>query len=1689
MAEQKKRDINDVKSLALTGLVLGPIAIGLGIGFKDGIAAMQANKPVLSPSVGGKPNYLEMIGRDIGRNTQTNIARALQGAKTQLQKGLSDIDSADFAKKLYEAGPQRNALIAAYKNILNSPYLGLSPDMLQAEENDILASIGSKKGQDFATDMITRIKKRMMEFGPDRQGEFLSELQSEFKRQLKLESALDKSGVSMTMPALEFKHPIETVKLNAAKIKSSTTKGSVGTRVKESLSQLERVLADEGMSNYKFNIYRVTDTRSGGAAYMARVTTNRASFDVPLALRRQGGMKGAPGGLAFISSAKGADVQYKTAVVVGTAMPNMQAAPGMAEDFFISEFRKSIKGLKGGSRDQYAAAAANYLAETYDKGQRLSQFYSPAQESLSTLKAWEIFDIQGFTPGNLEHEKILRSNTAISPLGITQTGLAEGKRYAAGAPTLEKQLTLFNPASMAVSSTVAPQIPITSKFQAVQKETTIVGANKLLNDKLGWMENSLIGYRAQDDLNTAMIQMQQRARTSNLVFYQFEETLDKGIADTYMTRLGLGEGTYLGMPKVYSVTSAPIRGVQAIDSLSNKSTPLMNYLMTQAERQATAGQPLDIRLSRRQLKKFGTLLGRTGGGAIAQLPSDSNIRGIRIMGITKDRKGLLDFSYETEYSPGQFGKMHGLGVKGHVVRPATETMLAREAGETFGGGQRGQGLVTRLLGNAPVSSAIIASDKQIIRTPLGMMGAIWSSSQLALAQFTSLGKGDIEQWASRFHGGRYGTTSMAVQAAKKLASHGVDPTVIAGVVAGAWRTGDERQKRAIELAASKVKGFNTGAFQGALKEAKGFFGVETLGIAKGAELQGGGRPGTFERRTIHGLLQNLKSSGATDEQATTIISDILSRAGGVPAHQQLLTSRVLNTSALSMKGSDRLADLERMAKDFGFDFSVTSKSVSQISNVNLKGEDWFKRSSMVKLKFDTEASRAAALQRFGTDEILVPGQGGLPALEKMRVKRGNEQIALQTEYEKSLQQMLKASVDPTADRSAIESSMEKFQRELTLQTAEVNLGMYSGKIQASTSGRLMSLNMATFPDTYKTMMSQAMKDQLQSAFVTDQPFLNYIENERQRLKVTFGNDINLIQDAQTQLKSKTKAFLFNEDMVDSVMVRHPSLGESHARVTGVRRVISSRQNQALLGFSDVRSFLRKNKFDVSAKGLAQFLSGQGKINAGLKEEFTDIYMGLAGRMKGTESSIYLPESLPGKVTIGGIDGGQRSVVHRFSRATQMFGDFDGDIASLFMTTTGPSNRVMRDVLRGGKAAEAFFRSNIEFRAMQELAKNTQAKRVVGGSTIGGIVDDVYEGVLKLVQGKNVQLYSTALDALRVGTLSMGREKPELARQSLAALDVLEEMLLKSKKATRALNIGDEFAKAVLGDFTKGKRFGPDKQKFLNIVYSHAFEQGAKIDVSANLADFMGNGGTVSSHLDMDETLNFLWDNYQELRNSGGLSGRSIKQIVNTIKREGVDDPRLTKMLENLYEGRHGLVQSAMAESAGVVAPTEIPEFLKRAQAVGDNVLGETKSLLRNPRVLAPLGLGIGAGLLALNAVAPGYSSKPLAAPNETISPATKDAVMSGSILSGLSDVINGEPLMPRSNDIPGVNPHTILPGETYIQPASGQSGRIESTINGIENLQPVQNVIGAMGLRNNHIYIQDNRRPVTKNYIDKFREK
>lgn len=1655
MADNKNDNssgLGSLKNLLFGAAVLGPIGVGLGFAYNKGLGSIASNKGNLSPLTGALANPDAMIGRKVGQKTQDMVKDSLARNKENLAKStIKDVE--DVVSMARTGGPQRAAVVAAFQEMLKSPYLNL-PETTRNNISSRMNVAASGSADDMGTFMRQHVNQVAIGFG-SRRGEFFSEFQGALGRH----SAIQNSLVSTA----GFKHEIG----NSIKMDSDLALATMRNRssiASKNYDAFQALFSEAGMGRQfgAAELYEISHTKFG-TSYMARIRSNGAVFDIPLALARGGNEQmreligKAPGGIAFKPGKATA-----TPVGIGTGATGSFNSLNIeqGEDYVFRLFKNQILPKLRNANTLNAGLLQEKWKELYfDQGQMARTVGSPVLDQQLAKFAWRVAP-EGYDASNRAHATALMSDKRLTELDVSQDRLALNTVMLKGGPSTQTGFLAYSEGDLTAGA----------KIQQIDKSIGYVASNKNISKNLKWTDGSQVGM----DLTQAQVQLQGGSRFSRFIVFE-----DENHAHGYTKDLGIYDGGYLGKTNKVEVDGV-VKSVRL--NMDGKATPLGAHILAKAK--GSVEQDLFITLdelrgfSRYQQSIDGDVKNRRS--ALAYLGVDSSgkpagfelnrrVAGIRITGIQPVADGGYNIIHRTVYEKSKRMKAHSFSLKGTIFDVSNKLLASRLKGEETGIGAHAYGRYTSA--GLHSGNIVFATSKRYGRDKLAQKNQLLTAGTHALNMFGVDGTEAQKMVMSIIKNDKAGTKDMAASLAQLMQKHGVSADINRLVVAGAYQFGAGSKESSAILE-------NIHGGRDALMNSR-FVGVETGGIARPTDVQGGGKIGAIERRTITGFIEQFKSAGLSVDEQVDLLHDITSRTLSSDSPHKFMAAHGMHAFSKEYAGLDGVKDFKNMTSKIGENYSEVTKGLREVADGDFLSSLEYKQAHGLKLDLHTPEAREAAKRVFGTESPVLPGGAISGGLEGLTVKRGGDVKGVSTEYMKSLRTMLNTAANPGAEADEIAQSMDLLKRQIGSIGSELVGKQYADKIIGSSTYALNTLNeTAVDAKRYKHLMDVAKADQFQSVFVTDAGFMNgHVSSMRKH----FGSDIEFNKELIEQTKHHMKQYFF-DGSVDSFALRNPTLGMGHGGAARMRRLGGIAENQRLFEADGVKQFLRQELPGVNGGyTVPKKLSGGDLIHFmrnstdEQKNRFIDMLFKKSSSFMGSTggtAEAFIPVA-HGTMKING-----QSMPVQVSRMNQMYGDVDGDTVTMIMTSRRGSQASMAKLLRGKDPAYAkmFAQNEAEFLGMLHIAKE-QGKALAGEST----ADAATEAYLNQVYGKKIGGFSNSLDSFRVSLLESGGDR-DMNRKALGSLAVLEEYLIKSKKRDVAVNIADQFSEAMAsasrnGDYTWARQ----------IISDNVFEKGRKHSIEIDIKDFAGMNQKTT--FDFDELWDYMTAARERVRKSGGLDFTSTKALANRFldSEEGYTDPSVRRMLSGLASGDHGFFSGAISEAGGVVRGEGIQVLNDIASHVGDTG-ARLSGLLSNKKLLAGAGVAGAVGLFALNMSAPGYSPKPLSGPGETLSPQLQDATMSGSIMTdtraALSSALGGE----RGFDNPpSVNQSTIIDNETMLTP-NGNPGRVEATINGIGQLPGARHVISSMGLQNNHMYLQDNRRPITKNYLDKLLE-
>tara|TARA_B100000131_G_scaffold321606_1_gene372799 strand:- start:17258 stop:22648 length:5391 start_codon:yes stop_codon:yes gene_type:complete len=447
----------------------------------------------------------------------------------------------------------------------------------------------------------------------------------------------------------------------------------------------------------------------------------------------------------------------------------------------------------------------------------------------------------------------------------------------------------------------------------------------------------------------------------------------------------------------------------------------------------------------------------------------------------------------------------------------------------------------------------------------------------------------------------------------------------------------------------------------------------------------------------------------------------------------------------------------------------------------------------------------------------------------------------------------------------------------------------------------------------------------------------------------------------------------------------------------------------------------------------------------------------------------------------GVHYGQLGAARRLdlSMAAGMIGDFDGDLYQLMFP---------------GRKMRKSFHQMSEQVIEQDLIHRTQTRIMVeeskqGIKNLGKMLSTgeglsaarfVYEDAIKERIAKDVGRFDVALDQLRIGIVNTtaGAEKIAMHQQALALLTAVEEVGIKAKKLPRGIEItraGEEALKTFIS--SAGQKAEPLETFIKSYVFGGTeLAKGATtihgVDVSgiADAATRRKIGASLSGmRLDLQGSFDVMRTAAVTAKDIGIEGTKTVRRLSSLAQMDTGQKLRLWNSA--VYEA--GAVQGAFLQGEQT-SLSKLSSHLHK----GSQMIQKASNAFSSTKMVGPLALGAAASL-GLGALLgdSGYSPTPLIQPGEF-----SDARVQASIMSGTATDRHIPPdSLPVGRESEMMN-RPINIGTARVSKDNAYMMRGE-----IVNRNSMYDIMGVLSRTgsNGSIIINDTRRPITKQYIDR----
>jgi hypothetical protein len=568
--------------------------------------------------------------------------------------------------------------------------------------------------------------------------------------------------------------------------------------------------------------------------------------------------------------------------------------------------------------------------------------------------------------------------------------------------------------------------------------------------------------------------------------------------------------------------------------------------------------------------------------------------------------------------------------------------------------------------------------------------------------------------------------------------------------------------------------------------------------------------------------------------------------------------------------------------------------------------------------------------------------------------------------------------------------------------------------------------------------------------------------------------------------------------VGSIVTRNPQLASTHTAAVEIFRSVEEVGDADMYfkRFTETakgQTALRKLQKSTKGKKINSFAdiakrSGEKKNRSAIRKFFQRMSENVSEYSTGEGGGRLLFPSMEVDVHYGQNNSAKPRRID-LSLASGMIGDFDGDIYQLIFPSRAARSKfgkISQEALNADMAGRLATRLFVE---ETKTGIRQYAKQLSGGGL--DLAESLYEESLKEIYGKDIGKLDISLDRLRMGVVAQSGGNVNLSQMALGLLTALEEINLKSKKAPRAIAIGEELTGAV-NQFLNTQ--GGDSRKLESVMAKifkdTEFAKGdsileGKISIGKINAEDSPDAirRTLKDMQGMEIKFSDIFDVLKSAAVTSQRIGAEAQKNVNTIAMS------ITRAEKNASYSRAvtmgGSPQGAMLSGANMASE----DVMQSRLSTLTNTLGEYSEKIASikgaghagiSRMLGPMAMGVAASVAIGSALGDsGYSPRPLIMPGEF-----SDARVSASIMAGTATDRNVEP-----QSLPQGSPPIDMVGRPInsgsINLARPNSFAMRGEVVNYGSISDTMGVMSQFGV-NGNITINDHRRPITRQQMDRI---
>lgn len=896
-----------------------------------------------------------------------------------------------------------------------------------------------------------------------------------------------------------------------------------------------------------------------------------------------------------------------------------------------------------------------------------------------------------------------------------------------------------------------------------------------------------------------------------------------------------------------------------------------------------------------------------------------------------------------------------------------------------------------------------------------------------------------------------------------------------------------------------------------------------------------GAEGSMEPRFYQFLQHQVANLGMPANEANDFMAMVLARKGGMGEQLELIKS--LSEMQLTLNGREGVLQGFKASKELKTlgidDFLRGAGSEEAMARILGEHREGFILDLSKGGDFGGGRVGRAAEAGFGTSQIRIAGGTTMDMMRNIQIKTAEGNKMIYDEFTRTVHHLATNlnTIRQSADAGGNAELLRAWKGDMSKLFGDIYSNVLRGKMKGSVFARGQGLQLAgdfATPDLTAKQLGRAQvafkRSGGSAVFMETQAFMDAMRGYMGGATESFRavGERNAAAAARTEMGGLFKSFFLGMESrhtqhADVVLGRHPLLGPGHLAPSQVYR------HAAETGQAD-RMFARfTGETEEGAAALRRFEAAVGAKEGGVKSFKEMRRFTLAGGdisrtrlTRNTNAQLAFFESMAsnmgalapteggGRVFIPNFEAtvhysGKKSVKMNLSFAAGMIGDFDGDMYQLLFPSSKPGTSSYFG--KTAAAREAVAAEGLRYRAevagMMEAASDVIKKTAaMEGEALGPMTmrEARFNELMKEAAGKDIGRIDVAFNKLRLGLVQTSKEIGYgAAQQGLAGLTALEEIIsIKSKKHVRFKNVAAYATEAVTEMYAGGGSV--DASKKMRLLLEETFKgtaiatkEGLSIkglDRDALARQLGGEAGKISGLLDMalvqdarTISVDTLMEGYRRSAKWVADSGAAVTGTAfQNARMAGAADYASQRAWSNQVERR-------MGAEAGLALrpPSTSMGILEEVGLNAERIRGAAQRL--DKRLLGPVAVGIGAAI-GLKAIMgdEGYSPSPMLSAGEVMDSGVATAIRRGELFAPREDN------MPTPESLGGGPQNAMMQrpintGETYVsrQNAYQIRGEIPSGSGIRASMDFVAGIRGSGSIR-----INDTRRPLTSNYIDRL---